>query len=195
MSDGLSPSLRATEGSVAIQKDTGYRIQDFNFFALLGLPQQYDVDTAALHRAYIQLQQRFHPDRFVRASEADKLAAMQQSADANQAYATLKDPLLRIEYLLGMQGIVLGDKPDAVKASQALLIESMELREALFEAERVDDVAALREKAHQQEQSTLALIQSSFAAGDMTACAQAAIRLRFLRKFLDEVKKRAMMAL
>lgn len=195
MSESEESGIKHQESSTAENLDSRFQIPDSNHFALLGLPIAFELDEAALHRAYIQLQQRFHPDRFVRASEADKLAAMQQSADANQAYATLKDPLLRIEYLLGMQGIVLGDKPDAVKASQALLIESMELREALFEAKSVDDVAALREKAHQQEQSTLALIQSSFAAGDMTACAQAAIRLRFLRKFLDEVKKRAMMAL
>jgi molecular chaperone HscB len=185
MCEQASPSLRASDASTAIQKQDA--------FALLGLPCAFDIDQSVLHRAYIQQQQKFHPDRFARASDTEKLAAMQTSADANQAYTTLKDPLLRIEYLLGLQGIVLGDRPDAVKASQALLIESMEMREALFEVQTPDDIAKLRDKAQQQEQAALALIQSSFAADDGATCAQAAIRLRFLRKFAEEAKKRAMM--
>ncbi len=160
-------------------------------FELFGLPQAFDIDESALHRAYIQLQQRTHPDRLARANETEKLVAMQLSADANQAYITLKDPLLRAEYLLGLKGYVLGDKPEAVKASQNLLIESMEMREALFEAESPEAVATLKVKAEAGWAESILLISSTYASGEHDACAQATIRLRFLRKFLDEVKKRS----
>jgi molecular chaperone HscB len=164
-----------------------------NGFELFGLPQAFDIDESALHRAYIQLQQRSHPDRLARAQETEKLAAMQLSADANHAYTTLKDPLLRAEYLLGLKGYVLGDKPEAVKASQSLLIDSMEMREALFEAENFETVSALKAKAEAGQLESISRISTTYAAGEYDACAQAAIRLRFLRKFLDEVKKRTLM--
>lgn len=189
MCEGQESGIKNRESSNVTHLDSKFQIPDSHYFALLNLPLTFDLDQTALHRAYIQLQQRYHPDRFARASEAEKLAAMQASADANQAYTTLKDPLLRIEYLLGLQGIVLGDRPNAVKASQALLIESMEMRESLSDAQHAEDIAILRNLAQQQETRTLAQIQELFTAQDIPACAQAAIRLRFLRKFADEVKK------
>jgi molecular chaperone HscB len=164
-----------------------------DFFTILGVSPDFDIDQNALHRAYIQLQQRFHPDRFARATDADKLQAMQASADANHAYTTLKDPLLRIEYLLAQQGIVLGDRPDAVKASQALLVDSMQMREALFEAQTAQDIAALKAQADAQNMQCMESIAQTWHAEAYAQCAQAAIRLRFLRKFQDELKKRGLL--
>lgn len=166
------------------------RFMSDNYFTVFALPQTYEVDTSVLHRAYIQLQQRYHPDRFARATDAQKLEAMQRSADANTAYMTLKDPLLRAEYMLGLQGIVLGDKPDAVKAAPALLMESMEMREALMEAEGAEAIAALAEQAASAMTQQYEQLGTLFASQNLHACAQGVMRLRFLIKFKQEVAAR-----
>jgi molecular chaperone HscB len=43
-----------------------------NHFELFQLPQQFAVDSAQLDRAYREVQNTVHPDKFVQASEAEK---------------------------------------------------------------------------------------------------------------------------
>lgn len=69
-------------------------------FALLGLPQQYPLDPKALEKAYFEAQKKTHPDHFARATAEERTQASQLSTCVNQAYALLKDPLKRAEYLL-----------------------------------------------------------------------------------------------
>ncbi len=76
-----------------------------NYFELFGLPIQFELDGSLLSSQFRALQKRFHPDNFATASERDRLMAVQQAAQINDAYQTLKDPLRRAEYLLSLQGI------------------------------------------------------------------------------------------
>jgi molecular chaperone HscB len=62
-----------------------------NHFELFQLPQQFAVDSAQLDRAYREVQNTVHPDKFVQASEAEKRVAMQWATHANEAYQTLKN--------------------------------------------------------------------------------------------------------
>lgn len=59
-----------------------------NYFEMFGLPVQYAVDESALTLLYLKKQR-----------EAKEL-----SPQLNIAYASLKDPLLRAEYILSLQG-------------------------------------------------------------------------------------------
>ena len=77
-----------------------------NHFELLGLPVAYAVDAAALDRAYRDLQGQVHPDRFASASEAERRVAMQWATRANEAYRTLRNPIDRARYLLGLKGFL-----------------------------------------------------------------------------------------
>lgn len=76
------------------------------------------------------MQKRFHPDNFATASERDRLLAVQQAAQINDAYQTLKDPLRRAEYLLSLQGIEMNSEQQTLQ-DPMFLMEQMELREEL----------------------------------------------------------------
>lgn len=158
-----------------------------DYFALLELPKSFALDEEALHRAYIQKQREHHPDRLGKASQEERAASMQMSVEVNQAYHTLKNPLFRAEYLLKLAGVEEG------RATQQLLMESMEAREALMEAETTEDVAGLDEM-HRAE---LAEVYSAFAmhyeAGRMRDASEEAMRLRYLHKLLDEIRARGKM--
>src|SRR5437870_1297191 len=65
-------------------------------FAFFGLERRFDLDEAALERAYLELSRLLHPDR---AKPKDRTRALALSAAMNAAYATLKDRLKRAEYL------------------------------------------------------------------------------------------------
>ena len=75
-------------------------------------------------------------------------------------------------------------------ADPALLMEVMEAREALSEAESVDVVEKLAVKAGADAIHLLSDISKAFAAEDLAAANQLTTRLQYLRKFLEETRAR-----
>lgn len=160
-------------------------------FARLGLPAALDLDAAALDRAYFALQRQWHPDRFVSKPPEDRARASAEAASVNEAYRTLKDPLSRAFYMAGMAGVDLPgdgktiDDPD-------LLMEAMEAREALHDADTLQAVDKLAADARQDVQEALAGLASLFLANDRVAIRKALLRLRYLDKFAEEARARRM---
>lgn len=58
-----------------------------DYFTLFGLPARYQLDTRALSLRFQDLQRQYHPDKFASGSEAEQLAAVQQSATINPGTA------------------------------------------------------------------------------------------------------------
>src|SRR3989442_4400653 len=85
-----------------------------DYFAFLGFARSPKLDFGKLEERFHDLSRKLHPDRFFRSSEREKVFSMEQSAQLNDAYRTLKDPVLRPEYLLSLYGM----KPE-MKQQQA----------------------------------------------------------------------------
>ena len=102
-------------------------------FSLFGLPSAYVLDAVALERSYREIQARIHPDKFVNSGEAEKRASMQWTTRVNEAYRTLKDPVLRAKYLLEQAGHDAGFETNTAMPP-AFLMRQLELRESLEEA-------------------------------------------------------------
>lgn len=113
-----------------------------NYFELFKLPQTFGLDVATLESNYRKIQSESHPDRFVAASSAEKLASMQTATLANEAYLTLKSPGLRAAYLLSLQGIVAIDEKNNQMPAD-FLMQQLEWREAIEDAESTRDVSML----------------------------------------------------
>lgn len=113
-----------------------------NHFELLGLPQGYALDTAALEGAYRRLQATVHPDRAEAGDDAAQRAAIEASARANEAYRTLRDPVLRASYLLQLRGVDAFDETDT-RLALPFLEQQLERRERAADAADVEDVATL----------------------------------------------------
>src|SRR5690606_14090185 len=73
-----------------------------NFFALLGVQPACHIDLAALEQHYRQQQAKWHPDRFVNAPGAERLAALQHTSLLNDAYTARQTPLRRAEHWLAV---------------------------------------------------------------------------------------------
>lgn len=117
-----------------------------NYYSLFDLPQQFDIDVKALESNYRKIQSASHPDRFVNASAAEKLASMQTATTANEAYNTLKRPAYRAKYLLELQGInAIAETNTAMPAD--FLMQQMEWRECLEDAKAAKDISALESLA------------------------------------------------
>lgn len=101
-----------------------------NHFELFGLPNQFELDNAALAATFRDLQRRFHPDKFASASERDRLMAVQKAAEINDAFQTLKSPISRAEYILALQGVDIRAEQQTM-SDPMFLMEQMELREEI----------------------------------------------------------------
>ncbi len=77
---------------------------DTDYFAFFCLPRRLGLDEPALEASYLELSWRLHPDRFAQASEAERRLSLERSAQLNDAFRTLRDPVRRVEYLLWLVG-------------------------------------------------------------------------------------------
>lgn len=94
------------------------------------VPHVYEVDGAALSENYLYLQRQFHPDRFADKSVSEQRLAVQMASLVNQAYDTLRSPLLRAAYLLKLQGVDSSGENTTI-SDMAFLMSQMQLREQL----------------------------------------------------------------
>jgi len=159
-------------------------------FARLGVPRAYDVDEAGLQRRYFDLQRRLHPDRFAAKSARERALSQQQAAALNQAYETLKDPLDRAAELLRLAGRNARFAGQGTVDDPELLMEAMEMREALAEAETADQAESVQARAQADVASARTDLASAFAAGDLDQAERAALRLRYLDKLAEEARQR-----
>ncbi len=116
---------------------------DRNHFELLGLVPAFALDPGRLEAGYRELQGRVHPDRFAAAPEAERRVAMQWAARANEAYRTLRDPVHRARYLLGLKGFDTGEESNTAMPPD-FLMQQMEWREAVAEARGGRDTGRLK---------------------------------------------------
>lgn len=116
-----------------------------DYFAFFGLPQKLRIDDAELEQRFHQLSWKLHPDNFVKASEFERNLALERSSELNDAYRALREPVLRVEYLLLRAGV----RKEGTAKQQAppeLLEEVFELNESLDELrEAKNDGANLSE--------------------------------------------------
>lgn len=134
-----------------------------DYFSLFALPVEFNIDIAALTSRYFELQKSVHPDKFANAAEQERLYSVQQTAQLNDAYNTLKKPVLRARYLLALQGIDLNDETNTVMDG-AFLMQQMTLREAIGEAKTdIDALEAVIDQIAHISQMKLSDIKVKFA--------------------------------
>ncbi|MDN3653879.1 co-chaperone HscB [Thalassotalea ponticola] len=120
-----------------------------DYFQLFGLEPTFEVNLNQLSATYQALQKTVHPDRFAHSSAQDKMRAVQKSAEINDAFQTLKNPILRGEYLLTLRGVELPSEQQSF-ADVGFLMQQMELREMLADVEHASDPDAALFAAQQE---------------------------------------------
>jgi molecular chaperone HscB len=128
-------------------------------FERLGLPARFGLELAEVERAYLAQSRELHPDYHREGSAAQQRASLELSAALNEAYATLKQPFRRADYLLGLVG-----GPSAAEhkeMSPAFLEEMLELRMEIedLRAEADPDSPGCRRMAQQLIERSAKLVQ------------------------------------
>lgn len=166
-----------------------------NYFQLFGIENSFDVDLQNLSSSYQALQKAVHPDKFAHASEQEQRIAVQKSAQINDAYQTLKNPLQRAEYILVERGVNMPNEQSSF-SDTSFLMHQMELREMLEEIKFSDDVDSALFEAQQvlstefQQLSKImqAQISENSEASNISACDNLR-KLKFYQKLNIEVDR------
>ena len=159
------------------------------YFNLFQLESSFNIDTEALEQTYRALAARFHPDKFASASAFEQKQAVMMSSTINDAYRTLKSPIDRAAYLLKSQNID-ADAPEHTSFSPEFLMQQMEWRETLMDAQMEqnhDAIRALDQEIQEVQNNLYQDLQQAFEQQDYESAAQWVRHGRFLNKLHNEI--------
>ena len=165
-----------------------------NYFELFGLPNDFRIDLDELAMRYRDLQKVVHPDRYANASEQEQRMAMQGATLVNEAFATLKDPLKRAQYILQLKGRNAAGE-SLTTSDSGFLMQQMELREALSEVrdaeEPMDSLGDLLDtitRAINVQIAQLAILLESSTQTDLDEALECVYKMQFLKKLHAEAE-------
>jgi len=159
-------------------------------FARFGLEPTFDIEIGSLEPLYFNLQRRLHPDRFVSKGPKEHALSQSQAASLNKDFETLKDPVRRATALLENGGHLIHPEGCNTVSDPILLMEVMEMREALGEAETPEEIARIESLTRRDMDDCLKELSSAFAADDLDVADRLNTRLKYLVKLDDEVRAR-----
>ena len=114
-------------------------ILDYNYFTLLEISPNFDVNLESLELSFFTKLKKIHPDKFINFTSLEKDIATNNAAILNAAYETLINPLLKARYILELHGYIVDG---TVKISSSVMSELFILREEL------EDVSSIHELNH-----------------------------------------------
>lgn len=159
-------------------------------FELFGLPARFAQDTAVIDARWKQLQRQAHPDRFADQGQAAQRLAMQWSVRINEAHQRLKNPLKRAAYLCELRGSPIRAHDNTAMPAE-FLMQQIQHREALEEAESHVALEALADKIQAQKAQLLEQLEASLdQQADATQAAQQVRALMFVERFAQEIDAR-----
>ncbi len=172
-----------------------------DYFAVFGLPRKLWIEMSALEQKFLQMSWKLHPDNFVNAPEQERELSLKRSSELNDAYRTLRDPVVRVEYLLGIEG-ARKEGEHKQQAPPELLEEVFELNESLDELREAKasggDLVALKsrlesaEKGFQEKLVGLdAQLQTAAREWDAALQGEAATRKQVMAKLNDLLNRRS----
>ena len=159
-------------------------------FELFGLPQRFAQERSEIDARWKELQREAHPDRFAAQGHAAQRAALQWSVRINEAYRRLKDPLKRAAYLCELLGAPIEAENNTAMPPE-FLMEQMEWREALDEADGEGELEELSDRVLARRRDVLARIgQLLDVDEDAPAAAQQVRALMFIERFGHDIESR-----
>lgn len=153
-----------------------------NYFTLFNLEEKYDLDLKKLKEQYLQLMQKYHPDR---AQIGEAKEYIEKSMKFNEAYKILVDPYERAKYLLNIRGYQIGDNN---------ILKYEELEQILEEYDILDTINnldKLKEKefnTNKKIENILSKMNDSFANNKFNDALDYTVRLKYFNNLVKNIK-------
>ena len=155
-----------------------------NIFEVLNVEPGFDIDRTQVEKSYFELQRRLHPDNFIGLSPLEIQFSERHATAINKAYSAIKDPLQRAENLLIINGIKV--PKDETICDSGLLMEIMEIRESLAEANSLPTIEKIANRVEQDMNESLNDLSNEFGDKRYSKALNSLLRLRYLQKILND---------
>ncbi|KAH0537082.1 hypothetical protein FGG08_006084 [Glutinoglossum americanum] len=178
------PSLPASSPADELPRSYSESRSPRNFYEIFprslsfGPPPRgpFSVNLQQLREEFLQLQQNAHPDRH---PPEVKHRAEAASAYINEAYKTLRDPLLRAQHLLSLRGFDVACDETAKIDDPELLMEVMETREEIEAVEEEEQLLPLMKTNNARIDESVRVLENAFREDDMKVAKEEAVKLRY----------------
>ncbi len=144
----------------------------------------FTIDLTELKKEFLKLQARAHPDVH---PPSLKQRAEALSSMINEAYKTLQDPLRRAQYLLSLRGIDVAEDETAKVEDSELLMEVLEAREQIEEAQQEEDLAEMEHVNRKRIAASILVLKNAFKNDDLERAKKEVVRLRYWNNIEDSI--------
>ncbi|MBT5411322.1 Fe-S protein assembly co-chaperone HscB [Methylophilaceae bacterium] len=156
-----------------------------NYFEIFGLPMAYLIDSDSLNKNYRLIQKSVHPDRFISATEVEKQQSLIKSTQVNDAYQTLKDPVKRAAYLIGLHY-----DQDETSLPPEFLMQQMEWEEELEECSDEPKMQSLFNRIDEEKKTIEDCLQTALNKKDWGLSLGMLGKLKFLTSLSIKIQQK-----
>uniref|UniRef100_A0A182K5F4 J domain-containing protein n=1 Tax=Anopheles christyi TaxID=43041 RepID=A0A182K5F4_9DIPT len=149
-----------------------------NYFELLKLRKEFNIDALQLVKNYRHIQSMIHPDKFAQKSEHEKAIALEWSSLVNKAYKTLSKSIERGKYLLTLDGVSISEKNTSV--DKEFLLEMMDVNESVEVAESAEDLEKIASELSVHIELLNSKLIQHFEVNDMDGAKETIVRLKYM---------------
>ncbi|XP_011298586.1 iron-sulfur cluster co-chaperone protein HscB, mitochondrial isoform X1 [Fopius arisanus] len=162
--------------------------ESLDYFDILGVKKNYDVQDKEMRKKYRALQNLLHPDRFGNKTEREKQYSENLSSLLNKAYATLTNPLDRGIYLLKLKNLTIPEGTTSL--DPMFLMEIMERNEEVQDAaNNKDKIKKLVVKNHTILEELSRKASEAFHNNELEEAKKILVKMKYYASLDERLKK------
>ena len=166
----------------------GKSIEKYTYFDLLSLDESLNIEPEILEKHYLNLQSKYHPDRYK--SDHQKSEAANVSQVLNKAYQTLKDDFQRRAYLLSLHGVSIVDEKVKFNTSEEILSEIFELRSKIEDNNNQNELSEFKSFALKAYTDMISKFDHLYLENNHIDCGHFLASALFYQKLIEEINLR-----
>ncbi|KAJ0266266.1 Iron-sulfur cluster co-chaperone protein HscB [Hirschfeldia incana] len=159
-----------------------------DYFQIFGLEKKYELDAGSLEGIYKDWQKKLHPDLVHNKSQKERDYAADQSAKVTEAYRTLTKRLSRAMYIMKLNGKNVNEE-DTI-TDPTLLMEIMELREAIAEANDSKELDQIRSQVQEKQKQWSDSFVEAFESHRFDEAVKCIQRMTYYERACEEIVKK-----
>ena len=157
-------------------------IRKTNPYDIFNLKQCYLIDNEELEIKYFQLQNIFHPDKFINSAEKEKEISAYESSNINNAYNLLLNNVERIKILLKLKGYNTNSNSEKSFTDKNLLEEIMELQNKCMSIENENEKVKIKTEIMEKIKIIESEINQNFEKKEFFEIKNLSVKLSYLEK-------------